>query len=159
MRRSRGFTLIELLLSIAIMSVLSSVVLQAVNPARQIGKALDAGREQHARVILDAVTVYSLDHQGFLPSQLPTSARVIGSCQSASCPEKLAAEGESCVALDLPADQPEGDFVPAYLAAIPRDQDEGNPDATGFYIYRYIPTNAVVIGACYARTRPVELRR
>lgn len=141
------------------MSVLSSMVLQAVNPARQIGKALDAGREHNARAILDAVLLYSIEHQGFLPSQLPTSARVIGSCPSASCPGKPAAAGEPCVALDLPADQPEGDFVPAYLAAIPRDQDEGNPDASGFYISRYIPTNAVVIGACYAQTRPVELRR
>lgn len=153
-----GYTLIELLVSIAILGILAGTVIIAVNPGRQIGQASDAAREAHSRAVIDAVIQYVTDHQGLLPPQLPTSARVIGTCTSAVCPARPAAAGRPCVPLDLPGDQTTADLVPSYLAGLPRDTLSPDLSATGYYIYRRVSTNAVTVGACYANTS-LELTR
>lgn len=70
--RRAGFTLIELLLAIGIIAVLSGMVIAALSPARQLGSSRDAKREADVNTILNAVYQYSIDHQGFLPSSIPT---------------------------------------------------------------------------------------
>ena len=46
--RLRAFTLIELLIVIAIMGILASIVIVAINPISQMGKAQDANRLHYA---------------------------------------------------------------------------------------------------------------
>lgn len=59
--KNRGFTLIELLVVIAIISLLSSVVLAALNDAR--AKARDARRMEDLRQINTALQLYLQDHE------------------------------------------------------------------------------------------------
>ena len=65
LKGGRGFTLIELLVVIAIIGVLSSVVLAALNSARQ--KARDAARVREVRQLYAAAQLYESDNPGMLP--------------------------------------------------------------------------------------------
>ena len=55
---SKGFTLIELLIVIAILGILASGILVAINPLGQIQKARDAVRRSDGKQINDAITRY-----------------------------------------------------------------------------------------------------
>jgi prepilin-type N-terminal cleavage/methylation domain-containing protein len=125
-----GFTLIELLLVMAILGILSTVLLVAVNPVRQMGKARDSQRESHLYVINSAILEYVQEHGGDLPAHgttpFPTTSTCIG--KAISC-------------FDLGAAGAEGDtIVPVYLREIPKDPrpvnaGEGTDDNTGYYIW------------------------
>jgi prepilin-type N-terminal cleavage/methylation domain-containing protein len=62
-RQEKGFTLIELLVVIAIIGLLASVVLLALNSARQ--KARDAKRIADVRQIASALELYFNDFTGY----------------------------------------------------------------------------------------------
>ena len=51
----KGFTLIEILIVIGIIAILSSIVIIAVNPARQFAQARDTKRQSDVNAILNAV--------------------------------------------------------------------------------------------------------
>lgn len=70
----RGFTLIEILIVIGIIAILASVVIVAVNPARQFAQARNSQRQGNINAILNAVYQYAVDNKGTLPSAIPTSA-------------------------------------------------------------------------------------
>ena len=71
--RRRGFTLIELLLVIGIIAILASIVIIAINPTKQLGKARNAQRRSDVNTILNAVYQYAIDHNGNLPGTLSGS--------------------------------------------------------------------------------------
>ena len=54
----KGFTLIELLIVIAILGVLASAVLIAINPLEQLARGRDAGRKSSVRQLGGAVQSY-----------------------------------------------------------------------------------------------------
>ncbi len=60
LQKNKGFTLIELLVVLSIISLLSSIVLAALNDAR--AKARDARREMDIRQIQTALELYRDDH-------------------------------------------------------------------------------------------------
>jgi type IV pilus assembly protein PilA len=96
-----GFTLIELLVVIGILAVLLSVVLVAINPARQFAQANDTKRRSDVQAILNAVDQYAADNRGVLPPGITTTATIVG---------KGAGQVDLCAAL-----------VTKYIAAIPVD--------------------------------------
>ncbi len=65
----KGFTLIELLIVIGIIAILAGIVLVAVNPAEQFGKANDSERKSEIGTILSAIYQYqtSPTARGALP--------------------------------------------------------------------------------------------
>jgi len=125
----KGLTLIELLVVIAIISILTTTVVVAVNPARQMAKARDSRRETDLTAIVSAILQYSSEHTGDIPdtdgnpntNNFPSTARCIGT--SVSC-FNLGAAGETGETI-----------VPAYIYEIPYDPKTGSSSNTGYTIY------------------------
>lgn len=84
-RTGRGFTLIELLLVIGILAVLSSIILLAINPQKQLGRSRDTQRLSDINTILNAIYQYQVD-TNTLPSGIPLNSTLfICRTGAASC--------------------------------------------------------------------------
>lgn len=84
MNKNKGFTLIELLVVIGIISILSSAVIVAVNPARQFKLARDTKRLTDVNAILNSIGQNMSENQGVfkcaaLPNGIETLTRTIKS--------------------------------------------------------------------------------
>ena len=72
--KQSGFTLIELLVVIGILAILLSIVLIAINPARQFAQANNTKRRSDVIAILNAISQYAADNKGTLPTNIPLTA-------------------------------------------------------------------------------------
>src|ERR1700680_3855005 len=81
----KGFTLIELLVVIGILAVLLSIVLIAINPARQFSQANNTKRRSDVNAILNAVDQYAADNKGALPSAITTTTQTIANTGADLC--------------------------------------------------------------------------
>ena len=114
----KGFTLIEILVVIALIGVLSSTLVIAVNPARQFAKARDSQRQTDLYAILSSIYQYASEHSGDLPdtdgdpdtSNFPTAATCIGT-------------GGGCFNLGG-AGETGDEIVPVYMVKMPSDPKE-----------------------------------
>jgi prepilin-type N-terminal cleavage/methylation domain-containing protein len=97
--RKKAFTLIEVLLVIVIIAILSSIVVVAINPARQIQKANDGQRSSDITAIMDAIYQYAIDNGGDIPSGITTTNGTIADIGRDIC----------------------SDLVPTYIASMPFD--------------------------------------
>ena len=154
-KNKKGFTLIELLIVIGIIAILAGIVLVAVNPAQQFGKANDSERKSEIGTILSAVYQYqtSPTARGALPECLlgvaPGAATEIPECDTDSSGIGVGNGGfEGSLELGTPVDADTYDcsttLVPSYLREIPIDPSSTYSDAaTGYYICQTNPAGGV----------------
>ncbi|MBI4066989.1 prepilin-type N-terminal cleavage/methylation domain-containing protein [Candidatus Gottesmanbacteria bacterium] len=84
-KKNSGFTLIELLVVIGILAVLFSIVLIAINPARQFNQANNAKRRSDVIALLNAISQYRADLKGALPAGITTTVANISNTGSDIC--------------------------------------------------------------------------
>lgn len=63
-RKNQGFTLIEILVVIGIIAVLATIVIIAINPARQFAQARNSQRVSNVNAILNAIGQNLADNKG-----------------------------------------------------------------------------------------------
>lgn len=110
LKTKKGFTLIELLVVIGILAILLSIVLIAINPARQFGQANNTRRRSDVTQILNAVGAYAADHKGVLPTGIPSDVASGG-----TGPADVSNTGADICT----------DLVPNYIPALPQDPQVG----------------------------------
>jgi len=115
-KKNSGFTLIELLVVIGILAILLSIVLIAINPARQFGQANNTKRKSDVTQILNAIGAYSADNKGVLPAGIPlTTPAEIGD-----------GVGQANICADI---------LTTYIPALPRDPQTPGGDITSCTTY------------------------
>ncbi|MEK7564051.1 MAG: type II secretion system protein [Patescibacteria group bacterium] len=73
--KNKGFTLIEILVVIGIIAILATIVIIAINPAKQFAQARNTQRESHVNTILNAVGQNLVDNKG-LPLSTTTCSGI-----------------------------------------------------------------------------------
>ena len=112
LKTRKGFTLIELLVVIGILAILLSIVLIAINPARQFGQANNTRRRSDVTQILNAVGAYAADHKGVLPQGIPVGVYPTDAVDVKS--GTPGTNGDICA-----------DLVSNYIPALPQDPQTG----------------------------------
>jgi type IV pilus assembly protein PilA len=146
MKSKKGFTLIELLIVIGVIAILAGIVLVAVNPAQQFGKANDSERKSEISNILSAVYQYqtSPTARGALPMcdlGVVPAATAIPECDTDSSGIGVGNGGfEGALQLGTPSTAAIYDcttaLIPSYLREVPVDPTSAtySAAATGYYI-------------------------
>ena len=104
-----GFTLIEVLVVIGIIAILATIVLVAVNPARQFKLARDSQRTSNVNALLNAVHQNMAEHRGIFTCS--GVAKVI-STSSTTIRDATGGSSDGDIALCI---------VPDYIASVPFD--------------------------------------
>jgi len=112
---NKGFTLVELLVVLGILVILLTIVLIAINPAKQFSETNDVRRKNDVLAILNAVQQYAIDHNGDLPSGIGSSARTLSSGDLDICDS----------------------IVTRYIATLPFDPEGGHFDDCNDYDTKY----------------------
>jgi prepilin-type N-terminal cleavage/methylation domain-containing protein len=128
--KHKGFTLIEIILSISVIGILSSIVIIAINPQRQLAQTNNLERFIHVNAISKALYQYGVDNHEY-PSSITNEYQNICATDTASDCIDLAAE-----------------LVPKYLSAIPKDRNAVN-DWTGYQVAIHPENNKLSLRAVF----------
>lgn len=121
--KNKGFTLIEILVVIGIIAILATIVIIAINPAKQFAQARNTQRESNVNTILNAIGQNLVDNKG-VPLSVATCSN-IGTVPDAT--ERNIGTGSGQVNL--------GCLVPTYIpTALPFDPATGSASDTEYTI-------------------------
>lgn len=145
MDKRKGFTLVELLVVMAILAILFTLVLIAVNPVRQTQQANNTKRRSDVNAIINATNQYAADNAGVLPTGVITTLRIIGTSAGACDTTICAGEFPSASCLDLG-----GMITPRYIASMPYDPTTGTAANTRYAIKTSVSDSRLTVKACDA---------
>jgi prepilin-type N-terminal cleavage/methylation domain-containing protein len=72
-KKTKGFTLMEVIIVVAIIAILASAVLVALNPAKNLRDARNATRWSQMNAIANSVYSYVIENEGIYPPCLSTT--------------------------------------------------------------------------------------
>lgn len=104
-KANKGFTLIEILIVIGLIAVLATIVLIAINPARQFAQARNTQRSSNINTILNGIGQYIADNKGVIPVDITTTTKNISSTATPGLCAQL---------------------MPVYISALPVDPSGAN---------------------------------
>ena len=112
----KGFTLIELLVVIGILAVLLTIVLIAINPARQFSQSNNTKRRSDVNAVLNAIHQYSADNRGNITAlNIPADdGNPLNGTEEQDIGNSV---GEADLCLEV---------VTLYMAALPQDPLQNN---------------------------------
>ena len=114
----KGFSLVEILVVVALIAILATITIVAINPAKNFADTRNTQRSADVSTILNAVTQYTSE-QGHTIADLGT----IPTCPAAT----EIGTGTGLVNLTTT-------LVDEYVVAIPMDPSEGTAEKTGYNI-------------------------
>ncbi len=151
----KGFTLIEILVVIGIIAILATVVIIAINPARQFAQARDSQRVSNLNAILNAIGQRMADNKGVFA----------GSVGSQICPTlpSTATEITSETPAATTTSAALGCLVPTYISVLPTDPSGPTAPGTGYSVLvdanGRIHISATTPEPSIPRSAPVEVVR
>lgn len=151
--KSSGFTLIELIIVVAIIGLLAAAAFVAVNPGKRVGDASDAKRWSDITAIADAISHYSVDHNGDLPSGV--SGANVGDVYMINIAGGSGSSTETCDSLTSGSTDGKLNIAtgitPTYIPTMPLDPEItktiAEADGVGYYLVKD-SEGRIKIGAC-----------
>jgi type II secretory pathway pseudopilin PulG len=114
---------IELLIVLGVIGMITAIVIVAINPSKHICEAENGKRHIKAREFSNAINEYQID------SLRPAVASVpVGQANAQPICTQGVTNDATCINLDM--------LAPDYLLTLPQDDDEQNPNYTGYNMYR-----------------------
>jgi type IV pilus assembly protein PilA len=117
--KNKGFTLIEILVVIGIIAILATIVIIAINPARQFAQSRNTQRTANITSILNAIGQNIADNKGIFTcgDSIPDTTSAVTHPMTAipTAAERIASSGTDTVDL--------GCLVPTYISSLPFDPD------------------------------------
>ena len=132
-----GFTLLEMLLVVALIAILASIVILAINPGKQLAEARNAQRRSDVNTILNAIYQYSIDNSGVLPDGIPTET------EAYICKQDVPLCGTLVDLSVLTTDE-------KYLTAIPQDPNGACSANSDCYTVVQSNNGRITVAAPYA---------
>jgi type IV pilus assembly protein PilA len=149
---NKAFTLIEILLVVAIIAILASIVIIAINPAKQLADARNAQRWSDVNTILNATYQYAIDNNGDMPNNIPVS----NTCSTSIGGAEICQTDVGCSGL---ADLSVLTNNQTYLIQMPVDPQETSASQTGYYIVQNDDDRIIVCAPSAEQGEAIEVSR